>query len=55
MMEPHRLVARSDWRRTEKGLSIVISHDEEQFRDYIAKGVVGGGFVQRPERRCGLA
>jgi len=45
MMEPHRLVARSDWRRTEKGFSILISHDEEQARDFVAKGVLGGGFV----------
>jgi hypothetical protein len=45
MMKPHRLVARSDWRRTEKGLSILIGHDDRQARDYIAKGVLGGGFV----------
>jgi glyoxylase-like metal-dependent hydrolase (beta-lactamase superfamily II) len=30
--------------RTEKNLSIVISHDEEQRRDYIAKGILGDGF-----------
>jgi len=28
----------------EKNLSIVISHDEEQRREYIAQGVLGDGF-----------
>jgi len=30
--------------RAEKNLSIVISHDEEQRRDYIARGILGDGF-----------
>lgn len=30
--------------RTEKNLSIVISHDEEQRRAYIEQGVLGDGF-----------
>jgi glyoxylase-like metal-dependent hydrolase (beta-lactamase superfamily II) len=30
--------------RSEKNLSIVISHDEEQRRDYIAQGILGDGF-----------
>ena len=30
--------------RPEKNLSIVISHDEEQRRDYVAQGILGDGF-----------
>jgi hypothetical protein len=47
--EPVELMAAElDWLngvfRTEKNLSIVISHDEEQRRDYIEQGVLGDGF-----------
>jgi hypothetical protein len=47
--EPVELMAAElDWlnrlSRTEKNLSIVISHDEEQRREYIAQGVLGDGF-----------
>jgi hypothetical protein len=42
------MAAELDWLngvfRTEKNLSIVISHDEEQRRDYIEQGVLGDGF-----------
>jgi hypothetical protein len=41
MIEPHRSVVGQLARRTEKNLSIVIGHDEEQQRDYI-EGVLGG-------------
>jgi glyoxylase-like metal-dependent hydrolase (beta-lactamase superfamily II) len=45
---PELLAAELDWlnglSRTEKNLSIVISHDDEQRRDYIAQGVLGDGF-----------
>ena len=34
----------NDLSRTEKNLSIVISHDDEQRRDYIAQGILGDGF-----------
>jgi glyoxylase-like metal-dependent hydrolase (beta-lactamase superfamily II) len=47
--EPAELMAAElDWlnglSRSEKNLSIVISHDEEQRRDYIAQGILGDGF-----------
>jgi len=47
--EPAELMgAELDWLnglfRTEKNVSIVISHDEEQRRDYIAQGTLGDGF-----------
>jgi glyoxylase-like metal-dependent hydrolase (beta-lactamase superfamily II) len=47
--EPAELMAAElDWlnglSRTENNLSIVISHDEEQRLDYIARGVLGDGF-----------
>jgi len=47
--EPAELmVAELDWlnvlSRTEKNLSIVISHDDEQRRTYIEQGVLGDGF-----------
>ena len=47
--EPAELMAAElDWlngiTRTEKNLSIVISHDEEQRRAYIEQGVLGDGF-----------
>ena len=45
---PELMAAELDWlnrlSRTEKNLSIVISHDEEQRREYIAQGVLGDGF-----------
>ena len=45
---PELMAAELDWLngldRTEKNLSIVISHDEEQRRDYIARGILGDGF-----------
>ena len=45
---PDLMAAELDWLnglyRTEKNLSIVISHDEEQRRDYIAQGILGDGF-----------
>jgi glyoxylase-like metal-dependent hydrolase (beta-lactamase superfamily II) len=45
---PELMAAELNWLnslfRTEKNLSIVISHDEEQRRDYIEKGVLGDGF-----------
>ena len=47
--EPAELMAAElDWLngldRTEKNLAIVISHDEEQRVDYIARGILGDGF-----------
>jgi hypothetical protein len=45
MIEPHRSVVGQLARRTEKSLSIVIGHDEEQQRDYIAKAYSVVGFV----------
>ena len=47
--EPAELMAAElDWlnglSRTESNLSIVISHDEEQRLDYIARGILGDGF-----------
>jgi glyoxylase-like metal-dependent hydrolase (beta-lactamase superfamily II) len=45
---PELMAAELSWlnglSRTEKNLSIVISHDEEQRRDYIAQGILGDGF-----------
>jgi len=45
---PEVMAAELDWlnglNRTEKNLSIVISNDEEQRRDYIARGILGDGF-----------
>jgi glyoxylase-like metal-dependent hydrolase (beta-lactamase superfamily II) len=45
---PELMAAELNWLnglfRNEKNLSIVISHDEEQRRDYIAQGVLGDGF-----------
>ena len=45
---PELMAAELDWLNglsvTEKNLSIVISHDEAQRREYIAKGVLGDGF-----------
>jgi glyoxylase-like metal-dependent hydrolase (beta-lactamase superfamily II) len=45
---PELMAAELNWLnglfRSEKNLSIVISHDEEQRRDYIAQGVLGDGF-----------
>ena len=45
---PELMAAELNWLnglfRNEKNLSIVISHDEEQRRDYIARGVLGDGF-----------
>jgi len=45
---PELMAAELDWlnrlSRTEKNLSIVISHDEEQRRAYIEQGVLGDGF-----------
>ena len=45
---PELMAAELDWlnglSRTEKNLSIVISHDEEQRRQYIEQGVLGDGF-----------
>jgi len=47
--EPAELMAAElDWlnglSRNENNLSIVISHDDEQRRDYIARGILGDGF-----------
>jgi hypothetical protein len=43
-----RAAAELDWlnglSQTEKNLSIVISHDEDQRRAYIAQGILGDGF-----------
>jgi glyoxylase-like metal-dependent hydrolase (beta-lactamase superfamily II) len=45
---PELMAAELDWlnglSRTEKNLSIVISHDEDQRRAYIEQGVLGDGF-----------
>jgi glyoxylase-like metal-dependent hydrolase (beta-lactamase superfamily II) len=45
---PELMAAELDWlnglNQTEKNLSIVISHDEDQRRDYIARGILGDGF-----------
>ena len=45
---PELMAAELNWLnglfRSEKNLSIVISHDEEQRREYIAQGVLGDGF-----------
>lgn len=45
---PELMAAELNWLngllRSEKDLSIVISHDEEQRREYIAQGVLGDGF-----------
>jgi glyoxylase-like metal-dependent hydrolase (beta-lactamase superfamily II) len=45
---PELMAAELDWlnglNRTERNLSIVISHDEEQRRDYVARGILGDGF-----------
>jgi glyoxylase-like metal-dependent hydrolase (beta-lactamase superfamily II) len=45
---PELIAAELDWlnglSRTEKNLSIVISHDEEQRRQYIEQGILGDGF-----------
>jgi glyoxylase-like metal-dependent hydrolase (beta-lactamase superfamily II) len=45
---PELMAAELNWLNglsgTEKNLAIVISHDEEQRRDYIARGVLGDGF-----------
>jgi glyoxylase-like metal-dependent hydrolase (beta-lactamase superfamily II) len=45
---PELMAAELDWlnglSRTENNLSIVISHDEEQRRAYIAQGILGDGF-----------
>jgi glyoxylase-like metal-dependent hydrolase (beta-lactamase superfamily II) len=45
---PELMAAELNWLNglsiAEKNLSIVISHDEEQRREYIAKGVLGDGF-----------
>ncbi|MGA2057469.1 MAG: MBL fold metallo-hydrolase [Bradyrhizobium sp.] len=45
---PELMAAELDWlnglSQTEKNLSIVISHDEDQRRDYIAQGIFGDGF-----------
>jgi glyoxylase-like metal-dependent hydrolase (beta-lactamase superfamily II) len=45
---PELMAAELDWlnglSRSEKNLSIVISHDEEQRRDYVAQGILGDGF-----------
>jgi glyoxylase-like metal-dependent hydrolase (beta-lactamase superfamily II) len=45
---PELMAAELNWLnglfRGEKNLSIVISHDEEQRREYIAQGVLGDGF-----------
>ena len=45
---PELIAAELNWlnelSRTEKNLAIVISHDDEQRRDYIAQGVLGDGF-----------
>jgi len=45
---PELMAAELNWlnglMRSEKNLSIVISHDEEQRRDYIARGILGDGF-----------
>jgi glyoxylase-like metal-dependent hydrolase (beta-lactamase superfamily II) len=45
---PELMAAELDWLNgldgTEKNLSIVISHDEEQRRNYIAHGILGDGF-----------
>jgi glyoxylase-like metal-dependent hydrolase (beta-lactamase superfamily II) len=45
---PELMAAELNWlnglSRTEKNLSIVISHDEEQRRQYIEQGVLGDGF-----------
>ena len=45
---PELMAAELNWLnglfRSEKNLSIVISHDEEQRRDYIAQGILGDGF-----------
>lgn len=45
---PELIAAELNWLnelfRTEKNLSIVISHDEEQRREYIAQGILGDGF-----------
>jgi glyoxylase-like metal-dependent hydrolase (beta-lactamase superfamily II) len=44
---PELIAAELNWlnelSRTEKNLAIVISHDDEQRRDYIAQGVLGDG------------
>jgi glyoxylase-like metal-dependent hydrolase (beta-lactamase superfamily II) len=45
---PELMAAELDWlnrlSRTEKNLSIVISHDEDQRRAYIEQGILGDGF-----------
>ena len=45
---PDLMAAELDWlnglSQTEKNLSIVVSHDEDQRRDYIAQGILGDGF-----------
>jgi glyoxylase-like metal-dependent hydrolase (beta-lactamase superfamily II) len=45
---PELMAAELDWlnglSRTEQNLSIVISHDEEQRREYVAHGILGDGF-----------
>jgi hypothetical protein len=45
---PELMAAELDWlnglSQTEKNLSIVISHDDEQRRAYIEQGVLGDGF-----------
>ena len=45
---PELMAAELEWLngldRIEKNLAIVISHDEEQRRDYIARGILGDGF-----------
>ncbi len=45
---PEMMAAELDWLngidRNEKNLAIVISHDEEQRREYIAQGILGDGF-----------
>ena len=45
---PELMAAELNWLnglfRSEKNLSIVISHDEEQRREYIAQGILGDGF-----------
>jgi glyoxylase-like metal-dependent hydrolase (beta-lactamase superfamily II) len=45
---PELMAAELNWLsglfRSEKNLSIVISHDEDQRREYIAQGILGDGF-----------
>jgi len=45
---PELMAAGLNWlnglSRTDKNLAIVVSHDEEQRRDYIARGILGDGF-----------